>query len=77
MFAISQGAINAAFNQAVEGYEAGDVRKAKRILQFLAVLAPTDAGVWRALARCHEDEGDVDVAGNLRWLGDALAEGAS
>ena len=72
----SQGAISAVFNKAVESSQAGDLRTAALLLQRLTLLAPTDVGVWRALARCHDQFGESEVAEHLRWLGQSLAEGA-
>ncbi|HEU4405473.1 MAG TPA: tetratricopeptide repeat protein [Polyangiaceae bacterium] len=74
MSPVSQGVVNAAFNQAVKRHAEGDLGKAMNILQFLTILAPTDAGVWFALARCHDDAGEPEVAERLRWLGRSLAE---
>lgn len=77
MHEAKQAAINGAFNAAVERYQAGNVRSAMLILQRLTLVAPTDVGVWRALARCHEELGEGDTADKLRWLSETLAEAAS
>lgn len=77
MHEAKQAAINGAFNAAVERYQAGNVRTAMLILQRLTLVAPTDVGVWCALARCHEELGEAEVADKLRWLGKALAEAVS
>ena len=61
--------LDAVFNAAVEQHEQGRVVEALEILQLLSLLDPRDEGVWRALARCHEDLGQPDVAGFLRSLG--------
>lgn len=74
---VTQGAVDAAFNVAVRRYEAGDLDAAMDIFRALALIAPTDGGVWRALARCHEEVGEPEVAEKLRWLGRALTEGVS
>ena len=71
-----QGAVDAGFNYAVSSYEAGDWVTTMNILRFLSILAPTDAGIWRALARCHEDLGEEGIAEYLRRVG-CLVEVAS
>lgn len=76
MINISRGAISAVFNQAVESAQAGDLQQATLLLQRLTLLAPTDDGVWRALAWCHDQQGESEVADHLLWLGQTIAEGA-
>ena len=74
MSQLPQGAIDAAFNLAVTNYRAGDLPGAMDILRLLTLVAPRDQGVWRALARCHEDAGEHEVAEKLRWVGQTIAE---
>jgi Flp pilus assembly protein TadD len=68
----SAEAVDAAFNVAVDHYEAGRLDRAMELLQFLAFVAPTDRGVWRALARCHEDLGQSEVGAFLISLSETL-----
>jgi Flp pilus assembly protein TadD len=71
---VSQAAVDAAFNIAVDRYEAGDLGGAMNILRLLATVAPSDEGVWRALARCHEELEQPEVAEFLRNLSTTIAE---
>ena len=61
--------LDAVFNAAIDQHEQGRVVEALEILQLLSLLDPRDQGVWRALARCHDDLGQPEVGGFLRSLG--------
>lgn len=74
---IGRDAVNAVFNVAVERYGAGAIDEAIAILQLLSFLAPTDRGVWLALAQCHEELGQEAVADSLRSLADRIEEVAA
>ncbi|RYZ16575.1 MAG: hypothetical protein EOO70_04135 [Myxococcaceae bacterium] len=62
------------FNRAIDFHEDGAVEDALEIFRLLAFLAPGDGGVWRALARCHDDLGQHDAAERLRELGQQVDE---
>ncbi len=71
---VSQAAVDAAFNIAVDRYEAGDVDEAMHLLRLLAMVAPSDRGVWLALARCHDELEQSETAEFLRNLSTIIAE---
>lgn len=60
---------DAMFNQAAERHERGQVAEALTMFQLLSFLNPHDAGVWRALARCHDDLGEGSTAALIRAIG--------
>lgn len=69
--------IDAMFNLAVDCRERGKIDEALEMFRFLSALDPRDAGVWRAMARCHEDLGQTEAAAAIRSLGEQLAGQAS
>jgi predicted Zn-dependent protease len=74
---LDRDAIGAVFNVAVARYGAGAIDEAIAILQLLSFLAPTDKGVWLALAQCHEELGQEAVADRLRCLAEQIEEAAA
>ena len=70
-------AFDAMFNLAVDCHERGKVEDALHMFLALSLMEPRDAGVWGALARCHEDLGQGDVAALLRSVGEQIQEAAS
>lgn len=65
--------IDAMFNLAVDCRERGKIDEALEMFRFLSALDPHDAGVWQAMARCHDDLGQTAAAAAIRSLGEQLA----
>lgn len=65
---------DAMFNLAVDCHEKGKLQDALEMFQALSLVDPQDAGVWQALARCHDDLGQADVAAMVRSIGAQIEE---
>jgi Tfp pilus assembly protein PilF len=70
--ALSEVERGALFDRAVELADDGDLVRAADLLRALVMHAPEDVGAWRALAECHERQGQVRVAWSLRGLADLI-----
>ena len=68
----SDDEIASVYNQGADLLDRGDVAGATNLFRLLALVAPTDQGVWEALAKCHEAEGEHDVAESLLVLSKSI-----
>ncbi len=50
----------------------GEHAMAADLLRVLAIAAPNEPEVWQALATCHDEQNQVDIAEALRSLGRLL-----
>ena len=61
----SDDEIAAVYNKGADLLDQGNVQDATKLFRLLALVAPADQGVWEALAKCHELEGEQTIADAL------------
>jgi hypothetical protein len=58
-------AFDAMYNLAIDCHEKGKIEDALDMFRALSFIDPRDPGVWKAMARCHEDLGQEETAALL------------